>query len=170
MSGQPLLRARAGGALRRLGAVTSAYRATRLNNTPHRRVTHALAARTAGGVDLRLSYRTERFQQHRDHVTSVGLTCPASGSFPALGLRYALGSRGGSAYHFLAPAVSCRFGQKLTMSLSGQIIRHIKNNDLATVTLNYDLGDKRRLGMRLERRESDIRWFLAYHQNGYGSL
>ncbi len=159
------------GPVRQLGVSTVAYRATRPDKSFYRRnQTHSLAARTAGGLNLRLSYRAEQFQQYRDHVTSVGLIWPASGPFQNLGLRYSFGTRRGSAYQFLSPVVSCRLGGKLAMSASSQLVRHSKNSDLETLALNYNLGNRQSLGIRVEHRNNDTRWLLAFRQNGQGSI
>jgi hypothetical protein len=154
------------GAVRQLSVFTGAYEATRLDNAFYRRYqTHGLTTRMASGLSLRLNYRTERFQRHHDHVTSVGLIFPGAGPFATLGVRYGLGTRRGSAYRFFAPVVSCRLGPKLTAGLSSQTVRHTKNNELKTVSLNYDLGNRQSLGIRVEHRGSDTSWLLAYRQN-----
>ena len=128
------------------------------------------SVRTANDLRLRLSFEHEGFEQFRDRVTTVGFRYPASDSFHNFGLSYSFGRREGEPYRYLAPSFAYRFGQKLTIALSMESVRHVENRDLDVLTVNYDLSRKQSLAARLVRRGAGTNWYASFRQGGYGGL
>ncbi len=154
-----------GGVVRQLSLSSTYYDAKRLDGSFYRRYQmHSANAALSGGLTVRASTRPEQFGKFHDNILSLQVSYAKLGPFQNLGLRYSEGARRGSAYRFVSPTASLRLNSKMTLAISHQMARHVKNSDLLSATLNYSLGNRQNLALRFSQRNGDNAYYLSLRQ------
>ena len=122
---------------------------------------------TASQLSFFMDYSSGRFEQNRDHVTSIGVNYPSLNKFRNFGVTYSWGRQGGSPYSSVSPALRWRFFNRLSVALSTEIVRLTSYNEQDILTLSYDLSRDQALGGRLVRRGGKTNWYLSFRRSGY---
>jgi hypothetical protein len=108
------------------------------------------------------------YEQNNDRVTRVRTQFHQSDPFNNYGVDYQWGRQGGSDYGFLAPFITHRFGQKLTLNLSSSFLSYQGSQYQHIFTFNYDLTPQRGFSGRLVSQNGGTGGYLAYRRSGYG--
>ena len=120
------------------------------------------------GLALRAGFSLGTFEENFDRFWWTGITYPAQNKFSNVNLRVSQGRRGGSPYRALSPSFVHRFGNRLSVGLSSEIVEAGERYEQHIFTLSYDFSPDRGIGGRIVQRSGQTNGYLSYRKSGYG--
>ncbi len=125
---------------------------------------------TRSDYDIELGWDGGRFEEFDDSTFRVDVQARDSDPFHNYGIGYQWGRRAGDPLTFLTPYVTWRFGEKLTLRLASQILRHTRDREQHVLTVNHDFSPRQGIGGRIVSQTGGTSGYLAYRQSGYGGV
>jgi hypothetical protein len=159
------------GAIREFSVWAGSTNSDRFDGRLFRRQRHlSVNVETRSDYDIEVEWDGGRFEEFNDSVFSVDVQARDSDPFHNFGIGYQWGRRAGDPLTFLTPYVTWRFGDKLTLGLASQILRHTRDREQHILTISHDFSPRQGIGGRIVSQTGGTSGYVAFRQSGYGGV